>query len=99
MSENNMNSKTNTSSNVSYSKQMHVKIYSPFKTYFDGSASSVSAINDTGPFDILFGHHKFMTILNEGEVVVRTVGGKQRYKIDRGIMHVKENQITVFLDV
>lgn len=99
MSENKPDSKTNTPAETSDNKQMHVKIYSPFKTYFDGNALSVSAINDTGPFDVLSGHHKFMTILNEGEVVVRSDADKQRYKIDRGIMHVKENQITVFLDV
>ena len=99
MPENNPNSKTKAPTSGPESKQMHVKIYSPFKTYFDGNAISVSARNDTGPFDILPGHHKFMTILNEGEVVVRNEEDKQRYKIDRGIMHVKENQITVFLDV
>lgn len=81
-------------------ERLHVKIYSPFRTYFDGYASSVSAANDTGPFDILPTHHRFMTILNEGEVVVRAeTGGQQVYKIDRGIMHVRADQVTVFLDV
>lgn len=76
-----------------------VKIYSPFRVYFDGIATSVSAENDTGPFDILPKHHNFMTLLNEGELVVRMEMGVQRYKITRGIMHVKENAIIVFLDV
>lgn len=81
-------------------ERLHIKIHSPFRTYFDGNAVSVSAINDTGPFDVLPHHHKFMTILNEGEVTVRGDGDdKQVYKIDRGIMHVSDNQVTVFLDV
>ncbi|HEX5796827.1 MAG TPA: hypothetical protein VFX86_00370 [Candidatus Saccharimonadales bacterium] len=80
--------------------KLHVKIHSPFRTYFDGNAASVSAVNDTGPFDILPEHHRFMTILNAGEVVVRNEeNSMQRYKIDRGIMHVRGNQVTVFLDV
>ncbi|HEX5456482.1 MAG TPA: hypothetical protein VFW77_03900 [Candidatus Saccharimonadales bacterium] len=80
--------------------RIHIKIYSPFRTYFDGNAVSVSATNDTGPFDVLPQHHRFMTILNAGEVVVRGEGKEQqRYKIDRGIMHVRDNQVTVFLDV
>lgn len=79
---------------------LHIKIHSPFRTYFDGNAVSISAVNDTGPFDILAHHHKFMTILNPGEVIVRGDGEQQqRYKIDRGIMHVRDNQVTVFLDV
>ena len=80
--------------------RIHIKIHSPFRTYFDGKAASVSATNDTGPFDVLPQHHRFMTILNTGEVIVRAEDGKQqRYKIDRGIMHVRDNQVTVFLDV
>ncbi len=79
---------------------LHIKIHSPYRTYFDGLASSISATNDTGLFDVLPEHHKFMTILNEGEVVVRGDGdAKQVYKIDRGIMHVRNNQVVVFLDV
>lgn len=79
---------------------LHIKIHSPFRTYFDGNASSISATNDTGPFDVLPNHHRFMTILNPGKVIVRGEGSEhQIYKIDRGIMHVRDNLVTVFLDV
>lgn len=78
---------------------MHVKIYAPFKTYFDGPADSVSAVNDTGPFDVLGKHHNFMTLLNQCEVVVRTGAEEQKIAISRGVMHVKDNQVIVFLDV
>lgn len=77
-----------------------VKIYSPFKVYFNGPAKSISAENDTGPFDVLPKHHNFMTLLNAGEIkVVKNSGGEQRYRIARGVMHVKKNQVIVFLDV
>lgn len=78
---------------------MHVKIYAPFKTYFDGEALSVSAQNDTGPFDILPKHHNFMTLLNPCVVTVRTSRGDEQLQIQRGIMHVKADQVIVFLDV
>jgi hypothetical protein len=77
----------------------HLKIYSPFKVYFDGSAKSVSAENDTGAFDILPKHHNFMTLLNAGELRVVKTDGEQKYRIARGIMHVKKNTVVVFLDV
>lgn len=83
----------------SIASRMHVKIYAPFKTYFDGDAHSVSATNDTGPFDILPKHHNFMTLLNTGDIVVRTDRGEERIEITRGIMHVKANDVIVFLDV
>lgn len=78
---------------------IHVKIYSPFKIYFSGPATSVSAENDTGPFDVLPKHHHFMTILNPGDITVRNEGKDQKYRIARGVMHVRDNKVTIFLDV
>lgn len=78
---------------------MHVKVYSPFKIYFDEPAASISAINATGPFDILPRHHNFMTLLSEGEISIRGKRGEQKIRITRGIMHVKADQVIVFLDV
>lgn len=78
--------------------KIKVKVYAPFKTYFDGLANSISAENDTGPFDILGGHKNFMTLLNPCELVIRA-DQEEKIKISRGIMHVKAGRVTVFLDV
>lgn len=79
---------------------MHVKVYSPFHDYYDGQAFSVSAENATGPFDILPKHHSFISLLNACDLVVRTVAkGEEKLKISGGIMHVKADQVVVFLDV
>lgn len=79
---------------------MHVKIYSPFKIYFDEPALSISAENETGPFDILPRHHNFITLLRPSELVVRrTNDADQRIRISGGVMHVKADHVIVFLDV
>lgn len=80
-------------------KHMHVKVYAPFKVYYDGQAESVSAENDTGPFDILATHHNFITLLSPCEIVIRNEDKEEKVKINRGIMHVKKDEIIVFLDV
>lgn len=80
-------------------KHMHIKVYAPFKTYFDGEALSISAANETGPFDILPQHHNFMTLLNPCDIIVRTEKGEEKVSISRGIMHVKQDEVVVFLDV
>lgn len=80
-------------------KTMHVKVYAPFKVYFDGEAESISAVNETGPFDILPKHHNFMTLVSSGDVIVRTADHEETIPINRGIMHVKADEIIVFLDV
>ncbi len=80
-------------------KTMHVKVHTPFKVYFDGQAVSVSAANETGPFDILAGHHNFMTLLTPCNIVLDTGRDKETIPIQRGIMHVKADEVIIFLDV
>lgn len=80
-------------------KDLRVKLYSPYKVYFDDVADSVSAVNRTGPFDILPGHHNFLTLLEKCEVVIRQNSQELKFKISRGVMHVKKNSATIFLDV
>lgn len=80
--------------------QFHLKIYSPFKIYFEGNVDSVSAVNDTGPFDILGRHHNFLTLLNPCDLVIRNQGkDDETITIVRGIMQVKADDVVVFLDV
>lgn len=79
---------------------MRVKIYAPFKVYYDAVATSLTATNRVGPFDVLPQHHNFISLLEEGEVKVRT-NGKEDFKmtIKKGIMHVKADDVRIFLDV
>lgn len=80
--------------------EMHLKVYSPFKVYFDDMAVSVSAENATGPFDILPKHHRFMTLLTAGELVIRDKRGhEEKIRISGGLMHVKADMVAVFLDI
>lgn len=78
---------------------MQIKVYSPFQIYFDDAAKSISGSNETGAFDILPGHHNFITLLNAGELTIRTDKEKRTIKIARGMMHVKSDRVIVFLDV
>lgn len=80
--------------------KMYVKVYAPYKNYFEGLANSISAINDTGPFDILPGHHKFLTLLSEGDILIRDDKQQEEtVSIKNGIMYVQSDKVTVFLDV
>lgn len=87
------------SSKVSDGTTVHLKIYSPYKQYFDGPAASVSAESATGPFDILPKHHKFITLLEPCDVLIRKPDGEETIQISGGVMHVKADSIVIFLDV
>ena len=80
-------------------KRMHVKGDAPLRVYYDGQAESISAENGTGPFDILAQHHNFMTLLTPCEIAVVDGDKQEKFNITRGIMHVKKNEVIVFLDV
>jgi F0F1-type ATP synthase epsilon subunit len=102
-SDDNYTIKEDSSNSDSIKKEagaMHVKVYSPFHVYFDGEAVSISADNDTGSFDILGKHKNFLTLLRPGDVTVRTGrGDDEKIPITNGIMHVKADEVIVFLDV
>jgi len=78
---------------------LQLKVYSPYQIYFDEPATSISAVNDTGPFDVLPKHHNFLTLLSPGELAIKAPHGDRNIRISHGIMHVKSNKVTVFLDV
>lgn len=85
---------------TSANQKIQVKIYAPFNGYFDGPADSVSAVNDTGPFDILPRHKNFMCLLKPGQITVRRAGQSDfTMAVNQAIMHVKSDKVTVFLDV
>jgi F0F1-type ATP synthase epsilon subunit len=78
---------------------MAVKVYAPFKVYFEGNAHSLSAVNATGPFDILPRHHNFLCMLVPCNLVIETPDGEKTVKINRALMHVKADRVVVFVDV
>lgn len=79
---------------------MSVKVYAPFQVYFEGEAKSVSAVNGTGPFDVLPRHHNFLCMLVPCDLTIQPVeGDKKTIKINRALMHVKANRVVVFVDV
>ena len=78
---------------------MAVKVYAPFRVYYEGRALSLTAVNETGPFDILPKHHNFLCMLVPCELIIKTPFDTQKVKISRALMHVKAEQVTVFVDV
>ena len=79
---------------------MEVSVASPFSGYFEGPAFSISGLNATGPFDILPKHHNFISLLLPCTLVIRTAAGNEKkIAISGGLMHVKSDKVTVFLDI
>ena len=75
------------------------KIFSPYQTYYQGEAVSLSAVNRTGPFDVLPGHINFFCLLTGGQVVVDTGFQRLEFQVSRGILRVNGSEVTLFADV
>ncbi|HVQ43970.1 MAG TPA: hypothetical protein VMT30_03310 [Candidatus Saccharimonadia bacterium] len=80
-------------------KRFKLKILSPYQTYYQGDAVSLSAANRTGPFDILPGHINFFSLLTSGAVVVNTGFQRLEFQIGRGVLRVSQDNVTLFADV
>jgi F0F1-type ATP synthase epsilon subunit len=80
-------------------KRFKVKIFSPYQTYYQGEAISLSATNRTGPFDVLPGHINFFSLLTGGTVVLNTGFQRLEFEIGRGILRVTRDNVTLFADV
>ena len=80
--------------------KLKVRILSPTQVHYDGPAVVLSAVNQVGPFDILADHANFFSLLSPGNIVVNT-GGAQPITIPvtQGIIKVKNNTITLFVDL
>lgn len=80
-------------------QQLNVIVLSPYETFYDGVANSVSAVNKIGPFDVLPGHINFMSLLSRGSIKLNTPSGEKSFKLERGILKVHDNQVKVFVNI
>lgn len=60
---------------------------------------SVSAVNKVGPFDILADHANFFSLLTEGDIIINTGYQTFNFPIQHGIVKVKKNEVTLFIDI
>lgn len=79
--------------------KFEVKVFSPYQTFYQGKARSVSANNATGPFDVLYNHGNFFTLISPGIVTVDTGYDRVEIEVSRGIMRVADNNVTLFANV
>lgn len=78
-------------------KVLSVKVLSPTQILYDGPASSVSANNRLGPFDILPEHANFFSLLTRGNILVNTDVKVFTFPAQHGIIKVSSNKVVLFI--
>lgn len=80
-------------------QSLAVRVLAPTKKLYDGMAVSITARNKVGQFDVLVGHANFFSLLSESQVVINTGSQNLTFPIGGGLLKVKNNTVTLFVDI
>lgn len=78
---------------------LKLKIVSPERTVYDGTAESVTAPGTLGQFEILTDHAPIISTLEKGELSFKTEAGSQNVDILGGFISVKQNAVNVCVEI
>jgi len=79
-------------------KHLTVNILSPENTVFTGNAEAVFFPGLLGNFEVLPNHAPIVSSLGKGVVKVRD-GGERTFEIKSGIVRIKDNVVTVCVEI
>lgn len=79
--------------------ELNIIARAPFHVYYEGTASSISAKNKVGEFDILPGHADMFSVLEPCDVVIENGDEPVAFAITSGILTVKNDEVMLFVDV
>lgn len=77
---------------------MQLDILTPEKTIYSGEASSVTVPGTDGSLGILSNHAPLISSLKEGDVIIQTPGGEEKYVIAGGVVEVMKNKVIVLAE-
>lgn len=79
---------------------IRVEIVGPTGLVYKGKASEVKAISTKGQVGILPNHAEYISLLEEGPVVISELNSAQEKQFDAksGLLSVNKNQVLILLD-
>lgn len=75
---------------------IHVIIKNKERIIFDGQVNAVSSFNDVGLFDILPLHENFISLV-KNKIILQDSAGQKEFKINNGLLKVKEDKVDIYL--
>lgn len=85
--------------NAPTADKIYVIIRSPDRIYLEGDVRSVTSYNDKGVFDVLPMHANFISLIKQAIVVHKFGHTKETFFVTTGVMKVKGNKITCYVDL
>jgi len=76
---------------------LQLKVMDHQRVLFSGEVVSLSSVNEKGVFDVLESHANFITLIQE-RLVIRLLSGEEKvFELERGIMKVNKDVVTIFV--
>lgn len=76
---------------------MNVKIITPDKILFEGTAKLLQLPGTGGLFEILNGHAPIIASLKEGTIKLEEEEGEKRFEIKAGVVKAQKDEILVLV--
>ncbi len=79
---------------------LSLRIITPLQDVFSGEVNSVSSRNSAGDFDILPGHARFITLVNNQPIIARLPSGEQKkFDYPEAVIYCQDDKIAIFTDL
>jgi F-type H+-transporting ATPase subunit epsilon len=77
---------------------MHLTIITPDEKVFEGEVSEATFPGANGSFQVLKDHAALVSALTQGTVSYTTKGGKISCVIEKGVVEISNNQMTLLAE-
>jgi F-type H+-transporting ATPase subunit epsilon len=77
---------------------MYLEIITPDQRVYAGEVVSAQFPGSKGSFQVLNNHAPLISLLERGQVTIRTTQGEQAITIDGGVVEVLDNKIIVLAE-
>jgi F0F1-type ATP synthase epsilon subunit len=79
--------------------KLNVHIKSMTTTFYEGPASSLSAANTTGEFDILALHANFITLIERFVILDKRLPTEKKFDIKSAVLSVFNGRVDIYVGI
>lgn len=76
-----------------------ITIRSKEKLLYSGKGNTVSSENESGPFDVLYRHANFVSLIFHYVIVDKGLSTEASFQMDRGVMYVSSGKVDIYVGI
>jgi F0F1-type ATP synthase epsilon subunit len=78
-------------------KVFEITIRSKEKLLYKGVGKTISSENEEGPFDVLYSHANFISLIFNYIIIDRGLPTELSFQLEKGVVHVAADKIQVYV--